>query len=127
MHNVASYRDGTRVVHEPVYGGTVPSDIWHVYMNEALEGVPATDWEAPRDPVDWQPFESRHTRRAQERDRSDDGFRRGGGGYRRQGPSSPSPSPSPSAPGPDAPAPGSPPAGPPTGTVVEPEIVIAPG
>ena len=43
-----------------VAGGTFPAMIWHLFMQSALAGIPATDWPYPSDPVDWKPFDGQY-------------------------------------------------------------------
>lgn len=41
-----------------VSGPTLPADIWHLYMDSALEGTPPVSFPAPRKPVEWSTFSS---------------------------------------------------------------------
>jgi penicillin-binding protein 1A len=43
-----------------VAGGTFPAQIWRLFMERAVEKLPALDWLSPRDPVVWRPFTQRH-------------------------------------------------------------------
>ena len=37
----------------PVFGGTIPAEIWKSFMTSALQGVPPHDWPSPKQPVPW--------------------------------------------------------------------------
>jgi penicillin-binding protein 1A len=57
------YPDGTRPMLNvegvgAVSGPTLPSDIWHLFMDVALQDVPPRSFPVPRDPVDWGAFTS---------------------------------------------------------------------
>lgn len=41
-----------------VSGPTLPADIWHLFMDAALADVPAREFRAPRQPVEWATFTS---------------------------------------------------------------------
>ena len=41
-----------------VSGPTLPADIWHLFMDAALADVPAREFRAPRQPVEWASFTS---------------------------------------------------------------------
>jgi penicillin-binding protein 1A len=43
-----------------VAGGTFPAQIWRLFMERAVEKLPALDWPEPRDPVVWRPFAQGH-------------------------------------------------------------------
>jgi len=43
-----------------VAGGTFPATIWNLFMSAALAGTPALDWELPRDPAEWEPFDGQY-------------------------------------------------------------------
>jgi penicillin-binding protein 1A len=46
----------------PVFGGTLPAEIWHGFMQAVLVGrVPAHDWPAPRHPFVGKPWSTRYT------------------------------------------------------------------
>jgi penicillin-binding protein 1A len=42
-----------------VSGPTLPADIWHLFMDAALEGTPPVSFAAPKRPVKWSDFASR--------------------------------------------------------------------
>lgn len=42
-----------------VSGPTLPADIWHLYMDEALKNTPPHSFPPPRKPVAWRTFDSR--------------------------------------------------------------------
>jgi penicillin-binding protein 1A len=48
-----------------VFGGTLPAMIWHDFMDTALADVPPNDWPEPRNPVDFKPWLTQFTLRAQ--------------------------------------------------------------
>jgi penicillin-binding protein 1A len=45
----------------PVDGGTFPALIWGRYMSQVMEGLPALDWEYPKEPVQWVRFTSEYS------------------------------------------------------------------
>jgi membrane peptidoglycan carboxypeptidase len=48
-----------------VYGGTLPAQIWHGFMEGALSHTPAHDWPKPKNPPHYIPnFSSEFTQRA---------------------------------------------------------------
>jgi penicillin-binding protein 1A len=62
MHGI----EGLNGPYANVYGGTIPSEIWHLYMDEALKDEPPTEFREPTSDrrVVWRPFSSPWTRRA---------------------------------------------------------------
>lgn len=46
-----------------VSGPTLPADIWHNYMDSALEGTPPVNFAAPKTPVAWSNFSSQFENR----------------------------------------------------------------
>jgi len=46
-----------------VSGPTLPADIWHTYMDSALDGTPPVDFAAPKTPVAWSGFNSQFANR----------------------------------------------------------------
>jgi penicillin-binding protein 1A len=44
----------------PVYGGTLPAQIWHDFMDVALKGVPPTPWPQPKTPAVLAPYRGVH-------------------------------------------------------------------
>ena len=46
----------------PVFGGTLPAEIWHQFMESVLVGhVPPHDWPPPRHPFVAKPWSTRYT------------------------------------------------------------------
>jgi penicillin-binding protein 1A len=43
-----------------VAGGTFPATIWNLFMSAALDGTRVFDWELPRVPADWEPFDGQY-------------------------------------------------------------------
>lgn len=65
------YPDATKPLYNiegvgAVSGPTLPADIWHLFMDEALKGTPPHDFRAPRDPLDFAPFTSKFANRVVE-------------------------------------------------------------
>jgi len=65
------YPDSTRPLYNvegvrAVSGPTLPSDIWHLFMDEAVKGTPPKAFPAPRNPVSWSTFTSMFANRVVE-------------------------------------------------------------
>jgi penicillin-binding protein 1A len=43
-----------------VAGGTFPAEIWNLFMSAALGDTEPLDWEYPKNPVDWEPFDGQY-------------------------------------------------------------------
>jgi penicillin-binding protein 1A len=43
-----------------VAGGTFPATIWQLFMSRAFGGMPYLSWPAPRNPVEWVPFDGQY-------------------------------------------------------------------